>query len=48
MENITKILVGAGAKHVLYALTTPFEADHAPGCGPYVRLTYTVGTNLQC
>lgn len=35
MENITSILVGSGAKHVLYALTTPFEADHAPGCGPY-------------
>ena len=37
MENITQILLGSGAKHVLYALTTPFEADHAPGCGPYVR-----------
>lgn len=36
MDNITKILVGSGAKNVLYALTTPFEADHAPGCGPYV------------
>ena len=32
MENITQILLGSGAKHVLYALTTPFEADHAPGC----------------
>ncbi len=42
MENITQILVGSGAKHVLYALTTPFEADHAPGCGPYVRMTSAI------
>ena len=35
MDNITQILLASGAKHVLYAMTTPFEADAAEGCGPY-------------
>lgn len=35
LTNITKILLGSGAKHVQYALTTPFEADAQPACGPY-------------
>jgi hypothetical protein len=33
LDNITKILLDSGAKHVLYALTTPFEADAQPDCG---------------
>lgn len=35
LENITTILLASGAKHVQYALTTPFEADALPDCGPY-------------
>mmetsp|Transcript_25527 Transcript_25527/g.50266 ORF Transcript_25527/g.50266 Transcript_25527/m.50266 type:complete len:344 (-) Transcript_25527:103-1134(-) len=35
LENITQLLLESGAKHVQYALTTPFEADAQPGCGPY-------------
>ena len=35
LENITKILLGSGAKHVQYALTTPFQPDALPDCGPY-------------
>ena len=35
LENITKILLVSGAKHVQYAMTTPFQADALPDCGPY-------------
>jgi hypothetical protein len=35
MDNITKILLRSGAKRVLYALTTPFQADQHKFCGPY-------------
>ena len=35
LSNITDILLASGAKHVLYALTTPFQADSLPACGPY-------------
>ena len=35
LENITDILLASGAKHVQYALTTPFQADALPACGPF-------------
>lgn len=35
LENITELLLASGAKHVQYALTTPFQADALPDCGPY-------------
>lgn len=35
LENITALLLASGAKHVQYALTTPFQADALPACGPY-------------
>ena len=35
LENITTLLLASGAKHVQYALTTPFQADERPDCGPY-------------
>ena len=35
MENITQLLLAAKPKNLLYALTTPFEADANPGCGPF-------------
>lgn len=37
LENITDILQ-ANAKQVLYALTTPFQADSLPSCGPYCNV----------
>ena len=35
LANVTDILLASGAKHVVYALTTPFQADALPSCGPY-------------
>eukprot|EP00037_Helgoeca_nana_P025837 m.286430 g.286430 ORF g.286430 m.286430 type:complete len:339 (-) comp27056_c0_seq5:104-1120(-) len=35
LTNITKILLASGAKHVQYALTTPFQADAIEDCGPF-------------
>jgi len=35
MDQITAILKASGAKHIQYALTTPFQADAEEGCGPY-------------
>ena len=35
LDNITQILLASGAKHVQYALTTPFQPDALPDCGPY-------------
>ena len=35
LENITAILQGSGAAHLQFALTTPFQADALPDCGPY-------------
>jgi hypothetical protein len=35
LSNVTDIILASGAKHVLYALTTPFQADALPSCGPY-------------
>jgi len=35
LDNITRILTASGATHVQYALTTPFQADALPDCGPY-------------
>jgi hypothetical protein len=35
LDNITTLLLASGAKHVQYALTTPFQADALPDCGPY-------------
>ena len=35
LENITELLLASGAKHVQYALTTPFQADALPACGPF-------------
>lgn len=35
LTNITRILLASGAKHVQYALTTPFQADALEDCGPY-------------
>ena len=35
LANVTDILLSSGAKHVLYALTTPFQADALPSCGKY-------------
>ncbi len=35
LSNVTDILLASGAKHVVYALTTPFQADALPSCGPY-------------
>jgi hypothetical protein len=37
LANITDILT-ANAKQVLYALTTPFQADSLPSCGPYCNV----------
>ena len=37
LDNITAILQ-ASAKQVLYALTTPFQADSLPSCGPYCNV----------
>lgn len=41
MANISDILLASGAKHVLYALGTPFEADALPSCGPYCNAPNT-------
>eukprot|EP00656_Telonema_subtile_P030566 TRINITY_DN33548_c0_g1_i1.p2 TRINITY_DN33548_c0_g1~~TRINITY_DN33548_c0_g1_i1.p2 ORF type:complete len:188 (+),score=23.23 TRINITY_DN33548_c0_g1_i1:164-727(+) len=35
LDNITTILLASGAKRVQYALTTPYQADALPDCGPY-------------
>lgn len=41
LANITDILLSSGAKKVIYALTTPFEADSLPSCGPYCNAVNT-------
>lgn len=41
LTNITDILLASGAKHVIYALTTPFQADSLPSCGPYCNAPVT-------
>ena len=41
LSNITDILLASGAKHVMYALTTPFQADSLPSCGPYCNVPNT-------
>ena len=38
LGNITDILLASGAKHVSYVLTTPFQADSLPACGPYCNV----------
>lgn len=38
LANVTDIILASGAKRVLYALTTPFEADALPSCGPYCNV----------
>ena len=38
LSNVTDILLASGAKHVIYALTTPFQADELPSCGPYCNI----------
>jgi hypothetical protein len=38
LTNITDILLASGVKHVVYALTTPFQADSLPSCGPYCNV----------
>ena len=43
LENITDILL-ANAKQVLYALTTPFQADSLPSCGPYCNMPNTTSS----
>ena len=35
LANITDILLASGAKKLLYILSTPYEADALPSCGPY-------------
>ena len=44
LANVTDILLASGAKHVLYALTTPFQADSLPACGPYCDTPNTTAT----
>lgn len=41
LSNVTDILLASGAKHVVYALTTPFQADSLPACGPYCNVPNT-------
>ena len=41
LANVTDILLASGAKHVIYALTTPFQADSLPACGPYCNVPNT-------
>lgn len=41
LANVTDILLASGAKHVVYALTTPFQADSLPSCGPYCNVPNT-------
>ena len=38
LANVTDILLASGARRVAYALTTPFQADELPGCGPYCNV----------
>ena len=38
LGNVTDILLASGAKHVIYALTTPFQPDSLPACGPYCNV----------
>jgi len=38
LDNVTSILLASGAKRVLYILTTPFQADDLPACGPYCNV----------
>ena len=38
LANVTDILLASGAKRVMYILTTPFEADDLPACGPYCNV----------
>ena len=38
LANVTDILLASGAKRVAYALTTPFQADDLPSCGPYCNV----------
>jgi hypothetical protein len=47
LANITDILVASGATHVMYALTTPFQADELPSCGPYCNIPNTTTTNRR-
>ena len=47
LANITDILLESGAKHVLYALTTPFQADSLPSCGPYCNAPNTTAVSSE-
>lgn len=38
LANVTDLLLASGAKRVMYILTTPFEADELPACGPYCNM----------
>ena len=35
LDNITQLLVDSGARHVVYASTTPYEAEALPSCGAF-------------
>jgi hypothetical protein len=47
LANITDILLASGAKHVVYALTTPFQADSLPSCGPYCNTPNVSAAHLS-
>ena len=38
LANVTDLLLSSGAKRVEYILTTPFQADDLPACGPYCNV----------
>ena len=47
LANITDILLAAKPTHLIYALTTPFQADELPACGPYCNLPNTTTTTSE-
>ncbi len=47
LANITDILLAAKPTHLIYALTTPFQADELPACGPYCNLPNSTDTQVS-
>ena len=47
LGNVTDILLASGAKHVIYALTTPYQADSLPACGPYCNVPNATSSFLS-
>lgn len=47
LAAVADILVSSGAKHIMYALTTPFQADSLPACGPYCNVPNATAVGLM-